>query len=81
MTPARSLGWWRPPTLHHVPVRIISDGVDMRGDFVTFLSFVHFDDLLGVDGQHFVWVHHHAEEARVGLQESTGYMHEGRTFD
>lgn len=47
----------------------------MRGDFVAFLSFVHFDNLLGVDGQHFVWVHHHAEEARVGLQESTRYMH------
>lgn len=36
---------WRHPTLHHVPVGIISDGVDMRGDLVSFLPFVHVNDL------------------------------------
>ena len=49
----------------------------MRGDFVAFLSFVHFDDLLRIDGQHFVRVDHHAEEAGVGLQESARDMQDG----
>lgn len=35
----------RHPTLHHVPVSVISDGVDMRWDLVSFLPFVHVDDL------------------------------------
>lgn len=38
--------WWSPPTLHHVSVCIISNGVDVRGDLMSFLSLVHFDDLL-----------------------------------
>lgn len=33
------------PTLHHVPVGIIGDGVDVRGDLVSFLPFVHVNDL------------------------------------
>lgn len=37
-------------TLHHVPVGIVGDGVDVGGDFVSFLSLVHVDDLLRVDG-------------------------------
>lgn len=62
---------WKHPTLHHVSVGIIGDGVDMRGDFMSFLPFVHVDDLLWVNGQHFVGVHHHAEQARIRLREKT----------
>lgn len=57
------------PTLHHVSVGIISDGVDMRGNFVSFLPFVHVNDLLGVDWQHFIGVDHHTEQTRVRLIE------------
>lgn len=38
--------WRSPPTLHHVSVCVISNGVDVRGDLMSFLSLVHFDDLL-----------------------------------
>ena len=38
--------WWKPPTLHHVSVGIISNGVDVRGDLMSFLPFVHVNDLL-----------------------------------
>lgn len=34
---------------------------------MAFLALVHLDDLLGVDGQHLVGIHHHAEEAGVRL--------------
>jgi hypothetical protein len=56
------------PTLHHVSVGIVSDGVDVRGNFVAFLPFVHLNDFLRVDGQHLVWIHHYTEQARVCLQ-------------
>lgn len=55
-------------TLHHVPVGVVRDGVDVRRHLVTLLALVHLDDLLRVDGQHLVGVHHHAEETRVRLQ-------------
>lgn len=55
-------------TLHHVSVGVVSDGVDMWGDFMTFLPFVHVNDLLRVDGQHLIGIHHHAEQARVRLR-------------
>lgn len=55
-------------TLHHVPVGVVRDGVDVRRHLVALLSLVHLDDLLRVDGQHLVGVHHHTEETRVRLQ-------------
>lgn len=63
-------------TLHHVPVGVVRDGVDVRGNLVAFLALVHLDDLFRVDGQHLVGIHHHAEEARVRLwREETLYHH------
>lgn len=59
-------------TLHHVPVGVVRDGVDVRWHLVALLALVHLDDLLRVDGQHLVGVHHHAEETRVGLQRAAG---------
>ena len=40
----------------------------MRRDLDALLALVQLDDLLGVDGQPLVRVHHYAEEARVCLQ-------------
>lgn len=54
--------------MHHVPVSVVRDGVDVRRHLVTLLALVHLDDLLRVNGQHLVGVHHHAEETRVRLQ-------------
>lgn len=54
-------------TLEHVPVGVVCDGVDVWWHLVAFLALVHLDDLLGVDGQHLVGIHHHAEEAGVRL--------------
>lgn len=63
-------------TLHHVPVGVVRDGVDVRWNLVAFLALVHLDDLFRVDGQHLVGIHHHAEEARVCLwREETLYHH------
>jgi len=39
----------------------------VRGELVSFLPFVHLDDLVRVDGQHLVRVDHHAEQAGVRL--------------
>ena len=39
---------------------------------MTLLPFVHVDDLLCVDGQPFVRVDYHTEEARVGLGKVEG---------
>lgn len=68
-------------TLHHVPVGVVRDGVDVRWNLVAFLALVHLDDLLRVDGQHLVGVHHHAEQARVRLwrEETSLYHHVGAT--
>ena len=49
------------------PVGNVSDGKDMGWHLVPFLPLVDLDDLLRVDGQPLVRVHHHAEKARVGL--------------
>lgn len=50
-------------TLEHVAVGVVGDGVNVRRDLVAFLSFVHLDDLLGVNGQHLVGIHHDTEQA------------------
>lgn len=49
-------------TLHHVPVGVVRDGVDVRRHLVALLALVHVDDLLRVDGQHLVGVDHHTEK-------------------
>lgn len=54
-------------TLHHVPVGVVCDGVDVWRHLVTFLALVHVDDLFRVDGQHLVGVHHHTEQTGVRL--------------
>ena len=59
-------------TKQHVPVSLVSNGVDMRRHLVTLLSLVHVDDLLCVDREPFVWVDHHAEQTRVRLKERGG---------
>lgn len=55
-------------TLHHVSVGVVRDGVDMGWDLVALFAFVHFNDLLRVDWQHFIGVHHHAKQPRVCLK-------------
>lgn len=50
-------------TLHHVPVSIVCDGVDVWGNLMALLALVQLDDLLRVNRQHFVGVHHHTEQA------------------
>ena len=39
----------------------------MRGNLMPLLALVDLDDLLRVDGQTLVRIHHHAEQARVSL--------------
>ena len=58
--------------MHHVSVGIVRDGVDVRGHLVALLALVHVNDLLRVDGQHLVRVHHHAEQAGICLRGETG---------
>lgn len=57
----------RTVTLHHVPVGIVGDGVDVRRHLVALLALVHLDDLLRVDRQHLVGIHDHTKETGVGL--------------
>ena len=51
------------------PVGNVGDGKDMGGHLVPLLPLVDLNDLLRVDGQPLVRVHHHTEQARVGLVE------------
>lgn len=55
-------------TLHHVSVGVVRDRVDMGRDLMALFAFVHFNDLLRVDWQHFIGVHHHAKQPRVCLK-------------
>lgn len=55
-------------TLQHVPVSSISDCIDVRWAFLPSSAFVHVNDLVCVNRQPFVWVHHHTEQSRVGLR-------------
>lgn len=50
-------------TLQHVPIGVISDGIDVGRNLMTLLPLVHLNDLLRVDGQKLIGVHHHTEEA------------------
>lgn len=62
-----TVGWCLTHTLHHVPVGVVCDGVDVRRHLVPFLALVHLDDLLRVDRQHLVGIDDHAEQTRVRL--------------
>ena len=59
---------WRLRSLNQLPVGNVCDGKDVRRDLVPLLALVDLDNLLGVDGQPLVRIHHHAEQARVGLK-------------
>lgn len=56
------------PTLQHRSVCGVCDGEDVWRHLVSLDAFILFHDLLGVDGQLFVRVDHHAEQAGVCLQ-------------
>lgn len=55
-------------THQHVVVGVVRDGEEVRRSFVAFLPLVHLSHLGPIDGQPFVRVDRHAEEARVGLE-------------
>ncbi len=55
-------------TLKHVPVGIVSNGVDMRWHLSPSPSLVHVHYLVGVDGEAPVRVDCHTEESRIGLE-------------
>lgn len=66
-----SQNWIGPglaPTLQHRSVCGVCDGEDVWRYLVPLDAFILFHDLLGVDGQLFVRVDHHAEQAGVCLQ-------------
>ena len=54
-------------TEQHVPVGLVSDGIDVRGHLVTPLISVPLDCLICVDLVGLVGVHRYAEDTRVGL--------------
>ncbi|MCG8624523.1 MAG: hypothetical protein MJE68_21330, partial [Proteobacteria bacterium] len=54
-------------TQQHVPVGLVSDGIDVRWHLVTLLASIHLDDLVRVDWVELVGVDHYAEEPRVSL--------------
>ena len=53
----------------HVAVGSLSDGPQVRGDFILPLTKIHLDDGSGVDGVPLVGVYHNTEETRVGVDE------------
>lgn len=55
-------------THHHVVVSVVRDGEEVRRNFVAFLPLVHLGHFGSVDGQPFVGVDGHTEEARVSLK-------------
>jgi len=48
-------------TQKHTTISSISNGVDMRWNFITLLSLVQFNNLLCVDRQTLVWVNDNTE--------------------
>lgn len=54
---------------------MVGDGVDVRGDFVSLLSLVQFNDFLRVDRQSFVGIYDDAEKTRIRLR--NGIQNEG----
>lgn len=59
----------RPLLTHqHVVVGIVRDGEKVRRNFVAFLPLVYLGHFSAIDGQPFVRVDRHAEEARIGLE-------------
>lgn len=59
-----------PPLLthHHVVVSVVRDGEEVGRNFIAFLPLVYLGHFSAIDGQPFVRVDRHAEEARVGLR-------------
>ncbi len=55
-------------THHHVVVGVVRDGEEVRRNFVAFLPLVYLGHFRAIDGQPFVRVDGHTEEARVGLE-------------
>ena len=54
-----------------LPIVNICYGKDVGRDLVPLLPLVDLDNLLGVDGETLVGVHHHAEQPRVSLNIKT----------
>lgn len=69
-----------PLTLKHVPVGIVSNGVDVWGHLCPSPSLIHVHHLGRVDGEPPVRVHCHAEEPGVGL-ETNSNMRRQAEFD
>ena len=59
------------PVLHHLLVGVVSHGEQVRGHLGPPLATVLGHHVGGVDGQAAIGVDHHAEQARVSLQEVT----------
>jgi hypothetical protein len=53
----------------HVAVGSLSDGPQVRGDFILPLAKVQLDNGSGVNGVSFVRIYHNTEETRVGVDE------------
>ena len=57
------------PVCHHVPVGCLRDGPEVGGHFVPPLALVDLHHPAGVDGEPLVGVHHHTEQAGVGVDQ------------
>ena len=53
----------------HVAVGSLSDGPQVRGDFILPLTKVQLDNGSSVNGVSFVRIYHNTEETRVGVDE------------
>ena len=62
------------PGVEHGPVGSVGDGEDVRSHLVPLATAVDVDDLRGVHGEPLVGVHHHQEQARVGLKKKTNQI-------
>lgn len=61
-------------TLKHAAIGVVGDGVDVRGDFVSLLSLVQFNDFFRVDRQSFVGIYDDTEQTRVRLRNNAQIM-------
>lgn len=64
-------------TLEHVPVSVVSNGVDVRGHFRLPPPLEHVHHFVGVDGEASVRVHSHAEQPGVSLEVMNSNMNTG----
>ena len=56
-------------TKKHVPISLISNGIDMRRDFMSLLSSIELYNLLCVDRVESVRVDHNTKQSGVSLEE------------